>query len=74
MDDSLLFGVDDLNHRLSHGFEGVAADVLHVVVQRVPRGSETALGAVGVEGDDVYRGYTCRLVGSGKLSKRIVMR
>ena len=47
---------------LSDGFQRVFVDVLHVVVDGVPCGSEAAGGAVGIEGDDVDGGDAGGLV------------
>ena len=41
---------------MANGFEGVAVDMVHVVMDGVPCGTERTLLAVGIEGDDVDSG------------------
>ena len=44
---------EHLNDRLAYALQGVKVDVLHVIVDGVPRGTETTLFAFGIERNDV---------------------
>ncbi len=58
----LLLAVNHLHNGLADGLEGVAVDVVHVVDDSVPRGTEGALLTVGIVGDDVDAGDAGLLV------------
>ncbi len=51
-----LFAEEDLDEGLADGLEGVGVDVVHVIVDGVPRGAEGTLFTVGIVGDDVDTG------------------
>ena len=61
----LFLCINHLHHGLSDGLEHILVDIIHIIGERVPGGSEGALLAGGIVGDDVDTGdFGCLVYGN----------